>query len=140
MSKPRWFPAAVLAALMFSATLAAAVPASAKQTQLSPLERLGKDIYFDTRLSLPEGQACASCHAPEAGFTGADSFQNLTTAVYPGAVATRFGNRKPPTSAYAGSSPLFYYDSDEELWIGGMFWNCLIPPASAPCATFQRSG
>jgi len=44
-------------------------------------------------------------------------------AVYPGAVFTRFGNRKPPTVAYGGESPVLYYDGDEEVWIGGMFWD-----------------
>ncbi len=123
MFKRRWYLATILGALLLAAALAIVMPASAKQSPLTPIERLGKAIYFDTRLSQPEGQACASCHAPEAGFTGPDSSINLTTAVYPGAVPTRFGNRKPPSAAYAGDSPIFYFDEVEGLWIGGMFWD-----------------
>jgi cytochrome c peroxidase len=43
--------------------------------------------------------------------------------VYPGAISTRFGNRKPPSAAYGGESPILYYDEAEEVWIGGMFWD-----------------
>jgi cytochrome c peroxidase len=123
MTKRQWHLATILGVLLLLAALAIAMPASAKQSPLNPIERLGKAIFFDARLSQPEGQACASCHAPEAGYTGPDSLLNLTTAVYPGAVPSRFGNRKPPTSAYAGDSPIFYFDEVEGLWIGGMFWD-----------------
>ena len=44
-------------------------------------------------------------------------------AVYGGAVPTRFGNRKPPSAAYATLSPIFYYDDEEGLFVGGNFWD-----------------
>jgi cytochrome c peroxidase len=84
---------------------------------------LGKKLFFDENLSTPPGQSCASCHAPETGFTGPDSDINAHGAVYPGVVHTRFGNRKPPTAAYGGDSPVLYFDEGEGLWIGGMFWD-----------------
>lgn len=90
---------------------------------LTPMEELGKMLFFDTDLSTPPGQSCAACHAPETGFTGPDSEINASTAVYPGAIHTRSGNRKPPTAAYGGDSPVLYFDEGEELWIGGMFWD-----------------
>jgi cytochrome c peroxidase len=34
----------------------------------------------------------------------------------------RFGNRKPPSAAYGGNSPILYMDADG-TWIGGMFWD-----------------
>lgn len=89
---------------------------------LTPIERLGKAIFFDTNLSNPPGQSCASCHAPETGFTGPDSNINRTLAIYPGAVPTRFGNRRPPTAAYGGN-PVLRYDESLEVWIGGTFWD-----------------
>jgi cytochrome c peroxidase len=106
------------------AALAVAVAAGAAWAEdLSPIEQLGKALFFDTNLSNPPGQSCAACHAPEVGFTGPTSEVNLTTAVYQGAVHGRFGNRKPPTAAYGGESPVMYFDEVEELWIGGMFWD-----------------
>ncbi len=90
---------------------------------LTPMEELGKMLFFDDNLSTPPGQSCAACHAPETGFTGPTSEINATDSVYPGAVHTRSGNRKPPTAAYGGSSPVLFFDEDEEVWIGGMFWD-----------------
>jgi cytochrome c peroxidase len=90
---------------------------------LSPIEQLGKQLFFDTNLSSPPGQSCAACHAPEVGFTGPDQIVNAGGAVYPGAIPTRFGNRKPPASAYGGASPVMYYHQKSELIVGGMFWD-----------------
>ena len=110
-------------AAMIVATLIVFVGYGLAQTELTPLEELGKQLFFDTNLSTPPGQSCAACHAPEVGFVGPDSDINATLAVYPGAVHTRFGNRKPPTAAYGGDSPVLYYDAAEEVWVGGMFWD-----------------
>jgi len=84
---------------------------------------LGKAIFFDPALSINGTQSCAACHAPETGFTGPDDVVNQSGAVYQGALPYHFGNRKPPTSAYAGDSPELYYDEVDEGWFGGMFWD-----------------
>ncbi len=86
-------------------------------------EQLGKKLFFDKRLSSPEGQACAACHGPSTGFTGPDETVNRTTVVYPGAVHTRFGNRKPPASAYVSDSPSFHFDAASGAYVGGQFWD-----------------
>lgn len=97
--------------------------ASAGADGLIPIEQLGKDILFDANLSTPPGQACVACHGSGAGFTGPDSAINAGQAIYPGAVHARAGNRKPPTAAYGGDSPVFHFDETEGMWIGGMFWD-----------------
>ncbi len=51
-------------------------------TEISPLEKLGKRLFFDKSLSSPSGQSCAACHAPEVGFTGPDQKINETGGVY----------------------------------------------------------
>ena len=102
--------------------IASIVTAAATGPVADSPEELGKRVFFDTNLSSSKGQSCASCHDPEAGFAGPTSFINATTAVYPGAVHTRFGNRKPPTAAYGGFSPVLSFDG-RRLWIGGMFWD-----------------
>jgi cytochrome c peroxidase len=91
------------------------------QGGLTPQEQLGKLLFFDTNLSDPPGQACAVCHAPEVGWTGPDQAINAGGVVYEGAVPGRFGNRKPPASAYAGDSPNLNWDGTK--WVGGMFWD-----------------
>ncbi len=93
--------------------------ATAKGPTLTPQEQLGKNLFFDKNLSEPHGQACAACHAPSVGFTGPDSKVNAKGAVYEGAMKGMFGNRKPPTAAYAGDSPVF----SGPPFVGGMFWD-----------------
>lgn len=83
---------------------------------LSPLEQLGKLIYFDSNLSEPAGQSCASCHTPSAGF--ADPDQNLP--VSEGVIPGRFGDRNSPTSSYASFFPEFSYTTEA---VGGQFWD-----------------
>ena len=84
---------------------------------------LGKALFFDDDLSANGTQSCAACHGSEVGFTGPDALVNAGEAVYPGAIANRFGNRKPPAAAYAGDSPVFYFDETTGVWFGGMFWD-----------------
>ncbi len=91
-------------------------------SSLTPKEELGKKLFFDARLSEPAGQSCAFCHGPEVGFSGGDSAVNTAHGVYPGALAPRFGNAKPPTAAYAGGSPKLHID-EEGTFVGGLFWN-----------------
>lgn len=90
---------------------------------LTPMEKLGKRLFFDSNLSSPRGMSCATCHGPLVGFTGPDEAVNVGGTVYPGAVPSRFGNRKPPTAAYGGESPVLQYDELSGLWFGGMFWD-----------------
>jgi cytochrome c peroxidase len=92
------------------------------QGDLTPEEQLGKSLFFD-KISEPDSMSCAECHAPQVGFTGPIPGINKFGAVYRGAVPQRFGNRKPPTAAYAGDSPVLYYDEGEDVWVGGMFWD-----------------
>jgi cytochrome c peroxidase len=90
--------------------------------ELTYIEMLGKKLFFD-KISEPDSMACADCHAPRVGFTGSIPGINKHGAVYRGAVPQRFGNRKPPSAAYATLSPVFHYDDTEGLFIGGNFWD-----------------
>jgi cytochrome c peroxidase len=89
---------------------------------LTPEEQLGKFLFFD-KISSPDSMSCATCHAPSVGFTGPVPGINRHGAVYRGAVPQRFGNRKPPSAAYATLSPIFHYDDVEGLFVGGNFWD-----------------
>jgi cytochrome c peroxidase len=107
-------------------TVAAVAPGPAlAQVALSPEQELGKAIFFDTNLSVNRNQSCAACHAPEVGWTGPDSAINAGGAVYEGSIAGRFGDRKPPSAAYATPSPILHFvvEKKEALFIGGNFWD-----------------
>jgi cytochrome c peroxidase len=94
----------------------------AQSPALLPKEELGKAIFFDKSLSINQNQACAACHAPEAGWAGPDEAVNKSGSVYEGSIAGRFGNRKPPSSAYATLSPVFN-EEEPGLFVGGNFWD-----------------
>jgi cytochrome c peroxidase len=128
-------PAAVAAALV-AGLASAPVLADDDDPKLLPIEKLGKKIFFDEKLSLNENQACATCHVPDVGWVGDDSKINEEGAVYEGSILGEFGNRKPPSSAYATLAPIFYADfgnrllgdDDPELaldplFVGGNFWD-----------------
>src|SRR5664280_96068 len=100
-----------------------AAAGTAQAAGLTKTEKLGQSLFFDRHLSQPAGVACASCHSSTVGWTGSDQAVNLTGVAYPGAVDTRFGNRKPPTAAYAGDSPILHYVDSTTGWVGGMFWD-----------------
>jgi cytochrome c peroxidase len=89
------------------------------------LQAFGEKLFFDKALSMPEGQACAACHGPEAGWTGPDEQVNKEGGVYPGAMHQRFGNRKPNSAAYASLSPMFYAikEDGKVQFVGGNFWD-----------------
>jgi cytochrome c peroxidase len=89
---------------------------------LTPKEQLGRLIFFDENLSINGNQSCASCHAPEVGWTGPLAETNAHGAVYEGSIPGAFGDRKPPSSAYATLSPIFHMDK-KGLFVGGNFWD-----------------
>lgn len=82
---------------------------------------LGELIFFDAQLSLESNQACAACHAPDVGWTGAELLSNLSGGIYEGSVHSRFGNRKAPASAYNVFAPVL--DFVDGAFIGGNFWD-----------------
>ena len=91
---------------------------------LSDVEQLGKSIFIDENLSFNGNQSCASCHGPAVGWTGPLIDINAGGGVYQGSIGGRFGNRKPPSSAYATQSPIFaFHRQGGGLFIGGNFWD-----------------
>ena len=65
--------------------------------------KMGQEIFLDSRLSRPVGQACVSCHSPAAAFADA-------RPVSPGAVKGRKGKRNAPSLMYAALIPGFAYE------------------------------
>jgi cytochrome c peroxidase len=90
--------------------------------ELLPKEALGKSIFNDKNLSINGNQSCAACHDPNAGWTGPNTDINTHGSVYEGSIPGAFGDRKPPSSAYATQSPVLHVDK-KELFVGGNFWD-----------------
>jgi len=89
---------------------------------LTSNQELGKFIFFDVNLSINKNQSCATCHEPEVGWTGPKALINSHGAVYEGSILGSFGDRKPPSSAYATQSPIFHL-ARKGLFVGGNFWD-----------------
>lgn len=105
--------------LFLVAVAALTMAASSAQSEMTPMEQLGKLIYFDTNLSSPNEMACATCHHPTAGYADPDS--GVPTSL--GVIDSRYGNRNSPSAAYAAFIPPFQYDTIAGVYFGGQFWD-----------------
>jgi cytochrome c peroxidase len=121
-----------LAAPELDARLVSNKPPTSKATMIT----LGDQIFEDMRLSRAGNQSCASCHVDAFGFAGADEsevanpaaalpepFESIGDAFYEGSLNGRFGNRKPPSAAYASFAPPLFFDKIEGTYRGGNFWD-----------------
>lgn len=91
---------------------------------LTPVEKLGKEIFEDLNLSAGKNQACNSCHNASASF--ADPDNTLAPDARPvsqGSGPTFFGGRNAPTATYAAFSPRLHWNTGDALFIGGIFWD-----------------
>lgn len=84
---------------------------------LNPVQSLGQQIFYDTNLSSPAGQACVSCHDPKTVFTDPILGLPVSNGIVPG----RTGVRNTPSIVYAIFSPALYFDNDGDTYIGGQF-------------------
>lgn len=82
---------------------------------------LGAALFFDTSLSLNGDQACSTCHEPDQGFAAPAIGVSTRGSVVEGSVAGAFGDRKPPSAAYATLAPIF--DPSGTGATGGNFWD-----------------
>lgn len=89
------------------------------------VEKLGKLIFEDKRLSASGKQACASCHAAEQAFTGNDNPSDPLFPVATGADGVQLGDRNPPTVMYMAFSPQFGFEvtGTRTTPTGGQFWD-----------------
>lgn len=107
----------IIAGCQSDATSDSNTTATTQEEKITEDEKiaLGKAIYFDTNLSEPSGQSCASCHSSESGFAN----PNHTNPTSEGAVTGLFADRNAPSIAYSQYSPEFYFDGNG--YIGGQF-------------------
>ncbi|WP_296947714.1 cytochrome-c peroxidase [uncultured Massilia sp.] len=101
----------------------AAMPAVAGPFAPSPARAaLGRQAFFDPRLSEPAGTSCASCHDPRRAFSGNHGSR---LGVPLGARADLVGLRNTPSALYVAYVPrLFFYQDDDALAatpFGGLF-------------------
>jgi cytochrome c peroxidase len=81
---------------------------------------LGEAIFADENLSLHGNQSCKTCHEPDEGFAAPTSGVVTQGSVVQGSDGS-FGDRKPPSAAYATLAPVFAYSGNNAR--GGNFWD-----------------
>lgn len=86
-------------------------------TALTDQEQLGKDLFFDTNLSTPNGEVCGTCHPADSAFASTDA----GTGVSEGAVNNRYGFRNAPSTQYVSFNPEFHFDTTLKKFVGGIF-------------------
>ncbi len=103
--------------LLFAGLILAIDASASTQPTKTKLETLGRLIFFDTSLSQPAGQSCASCHNPQYAYADQDK------AISPGASPHLLGKRNAPSLSYASLTPQWHFNSEDETWIGGFFYD-----------------
>jgi cytochrome c peroxidase len=81
---------------------------------------LGKLIFEDANLSANRNQSCQTCHEPSEGFAAQLTGVTTRGSIVEGSVPGRFGDRKPPSAAYATLAPLYSGGNNPS---GGVFWD-----------------
>jgi len=85
---------------------------------------LGRKMFFDPKLSVPEGTSCATCHDPAHGYAGGGV---ATNGVAHGSAPGRFARRTTPSALYLRFVPRFHLEWEEEAELpeafGGFFWD-----------------
>jgi cytochrome c peroxidase len=80
----------------------------------------GELVFGDMNLSVNRNQSCQTCHEPTEGFAAPLRSVRTRGSVVEGSIAGAFGDRKPPSAAYASFSPNF---SGGTKASGGNFWD-----------------
>jgi cytochrome c peroxidase len=87
----------------------------AKKSDTTTLESIGRLLFFDTQLSEPAGQSCASCHNPQTAYADENKITSL------GARNELTGTRNAPSLSYSAFTPKWHFNQQDETWIGGFF-------------------
>jgi cytochrome c peroxidase len=82
---------------------------------------LGSRLFSDENLSLNHNESCQTCHEPSEGFAAPLAIVNTMGSVVEGSEPGRFGDRKPPSAAFATLAPLFSSAGNNAS--GGVFWD-----------------
>jgi cytochrome c peroxidase len=96
----------ILRILSVAAAFSAISVAAYSPPENDPVE-LGRQLFFDTRLSADRSLSCSSCHIPERGFA-----DGRAKAV---GIHGAEGERNSPTLINVGSSTTFFWDGRESV-------------------------
>jgi cytochrome c peroxidase len=96
----------------------------------------GELVFADASLSVNRNQSCQTCHEPTEGFAAPLASVTTRGSVVQGSIAGEFGERKPPSAAYATFSPNFTGGNKAS---GGNFWDGRATGAELGTATADQA-
>ena len=76
-----------------------------------------------TCLALSVGSRAARAMTRMRGSAVLTRCETRCFGVHPGAIPRLFGNRKTPTAAYNGDTPVLHFDEKLRQWVGGLFFD-----------------
>jgi cytochrome c peroxidase len=119
-ARPRQHPSATALA---TAGFRSPAPRAAPPPQDDPRATIGKRIFFDSSLSVPEGTSCSTCHDPSHGYAGNRDSLGVPEGSRPG----HFARRNTPSVLYLRFVRRFHMKWDDESEhpepFGGFFWD-----------------
>ncbi len=90
----------------------------------SKIEILGKRMFMDPNFSRNGTQSCNTCHEKRLAFVDPANVSDPANSVVSlGDDGVSTGDRNSPTAAYAGYSPKLHWDTQKDVYVGGMFWD-----------------
>jgi cytochrome c peroxidase len=117
-------PASAHAARSTSASPARARPPGREASAARDQSAVGKQLFFDTSLSVPAGTSCASCHEPARAFAGNHGSDR---GVARGSRPDHFARRNTPSLLYLKFVRRFHFHWEEDASLpdafGGFFWD-----------------
>ncbi|SCX70179.1 cytochrome-c peroxidase [Variovorax sp. EL159] len=120
-------PSVVIERIGATSKIAARIDATEAVFKPDPaLAALGKRIFFDARLSQPQGTSCASCHDPLRAFTSTLNAPSLAGPRTPqGSRPGHFSARTAPSLLYVRYVPRRHFNQDDDAPFaspfGGLF-------------------
>lgn len=117
----------IILVLLVLASIAYDLSFNSSANAIETKAAFGKQLFNDNSLSKDGTQSCATCHNKAQAFidtrVNASSHDNAPAAVSLGQDGKSFGDINVASIAYAALAPEFYFNKEEELFMGGLFLN-----------------
>lgn len=117
----------IILVLLVLASIAYDLSFNSSANAIETKAAFGKQLFNDNSLSKDGTQSCATCHNKAQAFidtrVNASSHDNVPAAVSLGQDGKSFGDINVASIAYAALAPEFYFNKEEELFMGGLFLN-----------------
>lgn len=112
----------IVTSIAVSSVMMIALPTQASAAAPEEMKvTLGEQLFHDESFSFDRTMSCATCHT--LNNAGVDPDGDTHHGGSLGDDGVSIGDRNAPTAMYAKLIPEFHFDTTEELYVGGQFWD-----------------